>query len=368
VEILPSQEDSMKARSLLTTLSLATAGLGAVACSSGSADSHASVEQTGTIEAALTAVGPDGATYALSSSAFLQLSWRNDGGAQTQLLYFNSTSPSQSFDVAPATYSATLFNTTTLTRIADSGPTTVSAILADTQPYTFTVTAGQTTDLTFHYTIAGIGDVTFSTGTLNTHLQVDASTASAGHVLASGTASVGWRTNGPPALNAALAASGPVSVSYSVSATLTSGFAPATESSCANITGTITATADTMGNDQNFAALYNEASGGTGTVCFYDANSSILPGQMSILFFRTGAPQTMQMLSVLGPSGQMGEEFGVEILGTPATPFYDGSTLHLSELDQPLTIPAAQVEAIYEPNFTVLDTNNVGSVTVQVTP
>jgi hypothetical protein len=120
----------------------------------------------------LTAVGPDGATYALPPGAFLQLTWTNEGGLQNQGLLFDSTSPTQSFNVAPAAYTATLFNATSLTRLADSGPTSVSATLVDPQPYKFTVTAGQTTSLTFHYAIAGIGDVTFSTGTLSTHLRV----------------------------------------------------------------------------------------------------------------------------------------------------------------------------------------------------
>jgi hypothetical protein len=360
----------MKTRTLLHALSLAIAGLGGVACSSGGSDSH-SVEQTGTIEATLTAVGPDGATYALSPSAFLQLTWTNEGGLQNQALLFNSTSPTQSFSVAPATYTATLFNATPLTRIADSGPTSVSATLVDPQPYKFTVTAGQTTSLTLHYTITGIGDLTFSTGTVSTHLQVDAATASPGHLLVQGSGSVSPGLNGPSGLNMALASSGPVALSYSITATLTSPFAAGIESTCANITGTVSASTDSSGNDPNYAAFFDEASGGNGVVCIYDANSPAFPGQVVVFLERFGAPQTSAMISALGAAAQPGEGFAVQVIGSPTPPLYDGATLHLSQFSQPLTFPGFEVSVQYQPTNTQLGNlvgSPVGPMTLQVTP
>jgi hypothetical protein len=359
----------MKACNWLTALSLAMAGLSGMGCSSGSDSQHS--EDTGTIMATLTAIGPDGATYALPTNTFLQLVWPFEGGTGNQVLYFNTNSPTQSFAVAPATYTATLYNTTSLARIADAGPASVSATLADAQPYKFTVVAGQTTSLTFHFTIAGIGDVTFSTGTLGTHLQVDSGTATAGHAAVSGSgAALSNALNGPAGLNLALSSPGSVNVSYSINATLTSPFAAAVESSCANITATITATTDTSGNDPNYAALFDEASGGSGTLCFYDASSPVFTGQAVVFLYRSGPPQTMPMIAALGSMGQAGETFQVQIQGTPATPLYDGTTLHLSQINQPLSMPAAGVEAIYSPNNTYLwaPQTNLGTVTLQINP
>jgi hypothetical protein len=358
----------MKARTLFRAVSLAIAAFGGVACSSGSSDSHDSVEQTGTIEASLTAVGPDGATYTLPINTDLLLSWYGEAGTNSQFVYFDSTSPTQSFAVAPGIYTGTLSNTMTLTRIADSGPTIVPATLVDPQPYNFTVTAGQTTSLTFHFTIAGIGDVAFTTGTLSTHLQVDAGTASAGHILVTGSTSVSAVLNGPAALNMALTPTGPVAVSYSVSASLTSPFSVGVESACAPIKGTINTTTDSANNDPIFASLMNEASGGTGTVCIYDANSSEDPGQVFLTFNRIGAPETSAITGVLGSTAQAGESFFFQIYGTPATPLFDGTTLHLSEINQPMNMPANIIAAGYEPNNTYVAQGNSSTMTLQVTP
>jgi hypothetical protein len=361
----------MNIRGYFAALSLTVPGFALVACSSSNATTTTLPEaDTGTIAAALTAVGPDGATYTLAG-AYLELSWTNEGGLQQQFLQFDSTTPTQSFSVAPATYSATLHTQPTLTRIADGGATTVPAKLLDPQPYTFSVAAGQTTPLTFHFAV-GFGNVTFSTGTLSTSLQVEAGAAQPTRAQASGTANVATASlHGPPALNAALPATATVSLSYSVAATLTSPFAASVDGACANITATITASSGTSATEQNFAALFNEASGGSGTLCFYSQNSTNLPGQMSLGFLRPGAPQTSQMIAALGAAAVPNESFYDEIDGLPSTPLYDGSTLALSRLNQPITLQLTGLFASYAPNLTyasVVISGTPPTVTLTITP
>jgi hypothetical protein len=169
----------------------------------------------------------------------------------------------------------------------------------------------------------------------------------------------------------ALTSPAPVALSYAITATLTSAFAPGVESACANITGTASASTDSSNNDPNYAAFFDEASNGTGVVCIYDARSPTFAGQVVVFLQRSGAPQTAPMVSALGASGQPGESFAVEVIGTPATPLYDGATLHLSEFSQPLTFPGFEVEASYQPTntqFGILVGNPVGNMTLQVNP
>jgi hypothetical protein len=350
-------------------LLVASALFSAACSSSGGAPQPSSEEGTGTISVALTAIGPDGATYGFTPTSYLTVGAMTDGGNFNQALMFNTTSASQSFSVPPGIYSAALY--ATLQRLGDAGPTNVNAVLTDHQPYQFTVAAGQTVPLTFHFTIPVFGAVTFSNGTLTTNLQVDSGLAQPTHAQASAALSVTMSgNNGPTALNNALATAAPVAINYSVTLTMTGAVHAQLDSACFNVSATVTASSDTSGNDPNVAAFFNELSGGTGSLCFYDANSSTNPGQVSLSLARFGAAQTPQMIAALGSTALANEGFEAVINAVPPAPFYDGTTLNVSALSQPITMTGQSTTLYYEPNNTMESTYNgqVGTFTLQLLP
>jgi hypothetical protein len=353
-------------------------GVGAqlAACSSGAgAPRAASNEATGQILTSLTAVGPDGATYSLPSSAFLLLQWTGGAGSGSSTLFFNNTTPTQSFTVATGTYSATLNGATSLVRSAGGGTSNVAATLTDGQPYAFTITGGEATGLTFHFVVQDIGDVTFSTGTLNTNLQVDAGTTSPSQAQVSGGAGVVSVLQGPPGLDSALSFMGTAPLYYSIAVTLTGPFQPSVDSACASATATITTPGMPFNSlQQNIDAFAQEASGGVGSFCVFDGNpSSSFPGQIVFYVDRTGAPQTPQMIAALGgTSAGASQDFLFQIQGQPASPLFDGTTASLSQLSQPLTVPVVDLLVDYEPNNTFLSATMgqgvPGSATFQLLP
>jgi len=343
----------MNARHLFAALCLASpAALSMVACSSAPAPLEAaSHAELGTLSAAMTAVGPDGATYSL---------------------VFNTTAGTESFSLSSGVYSGTINGATTLTRTANGLATTVSAVLTDPQPYAFTISAGATTALTLHFTVEGIGNVTFSTGTLTTTLAVDAGTTSPTHATAAGATTVTADLNGPPALNSALTFTGSLPVSFSMAIHLTTPFVAGADCVCANGTATVTtvpSSGDGGAAQSNADALFDEASGGNGSICIYDTNTS-WNGAIFIDFTRYGAPQTPQMTAALGADGgATGEGFTLQFAATPATPLYNGTTATLSALTQPVTMPLSNLAAVYFPNNTYLENaTGASTVTLQLTP
>jgi hypothetical protein len=368
----------MHVRKALVAVGLVAAVAGGVAaCSAGRGGAARTTdESTGQVLAALSAVGPDGATYTLPSSAFLNVSWTGDGGSGASTLQFNNTPGTQSFSVAVGNYTATLFGATSLVRTGDAGTTTVSATLNDAQPYAFTVKGGQTTSLTFHFTVQGIGNLTFSTGTLGTNLQVDSGTTTPTRAIASGSASVISVTNGPPGLSSALSFMGTQPVSYSIAVTLTSPFQASVDSACANITTQVTTGMAMTPLQQNINAFMQEPSNGmTGSLCLFDANAASFPGQVVLFFYRFGPPTTPQMIAALGgvDGGVPNQTWQFQIQAQPPAPLYDGSTASLAQLSQPLTIPVVNFLVFYEPNNTFLSaqspgTGTPGNLTLQLLP
>ena len=308
----------MKIRTLfvLSGLTFAASAGGGAACSSGSGtETPASEAAVGTLTAAMSAVGPDGATYTLGAGINMSLFPVSDAGLGGSWLTFNNSLGTQSFQLPVGSYTAALQGPMqpgvapwTLTRTADGGATSVQATLLDAQPYAFTVANGGTTNLAMRFSIANVGVVTFATGTLTTTLSVDSGTVAPGHVTVSGllnlTAGSG---SGIAALDTLINTSGAsVPVNYTATLTLTSPFTMIVELgglvSCANVTGTVAATggADAGVLGSNLAAFATEASGGTGTVCFYDGNTNSSPNSVAVSFSRAGAPSTPQVQAALG--------------------------------------------------------------------
>jgi hypothetical protein len=345
------------------------AASGVVACSSPGASAPAPDGDQGTISAALTAVGPDGALYTFNAGAYLQLNWSAEAGPGSTQLTFNATTPTQSFSVPAGTYSATLANVSTLARNGDGGASSVTAVLNDPQPYSFTVTPGGTTALTFHFTIEGVGNITFSTGTLTTSLQVDAGTANATKGTATGTANFGNEfLGGPSALNTALQFSAPVAVNYTINFSLTGPFAPGLDSVCAPATVTVNAPQVAGTPSQNLAAFLDETSGGTGTFCTYDANNPYYAGYVTLNWSRTGAPVTQPMITALGSAPT--STFEGLLYAKPATPVYNGTVASFSQFTTPVAMPLSTLQVKYDATNTYVNTTNgaASNVTLQLSP
>jgi hypothetical protein len=130
------------------------------------------VEQSGTLTAALLTAGSDGATYQFPAGATMRLT--NGSG-------YNATFPLDgSENVLTLQVPAGLVNvqlefqsgTPRLRRTSGGVTTVVDAMWVDPQPLTIQITSGASTDLVLHFTVGGLGDLTFDMGSLAVALDV----------------------------------------------------------------------------------------------------------------------------------------------------------------------------------------------------
>jgi hypothetical protein len=356
-------------RFVILILSAAAASAAGTGCSSHDLARRAGDPATGTLQAELTAVGPDGATYSLPPGTALTFNLPpvGDAGGQPDSIQFDSTTAIQSFSLPPGTYSAQLVlpgdGGVTLVRTSSTGSLSVAAILDDPQPYSFTVTAGATTNLVFHFTIAQVGQVTFGPGTLSTSLDVDAAAFPPNHGrLVSSIGATFFFAPGPSTTFAtvnnalgsvAAGAPAPVTIAFAV----TSPFQPFVEATCAPISATVTSSAAAGTFAIDASVLASEASGGTGWICFTDANAQgvglpapfgptasllpqlskqAVPNEVAIVVSRTGTPQTGFGQAVLPASSLT---FSVSFTIEVAPPgFFDGSTANFPLLNLPTSL------------------------------
>jgi hypothetical protein len=348
------------------------AGAGVVACSSSSAPASDANEAVGTLTAAMSTIGPDGATYTLQPNTQFQVVSTNDGGTLNTSFTFNSTTPTDSFSLPVGTYSGKLSQATSLVRTsADAGASTVTAVLLDPQPYAFGVTQGTTTSLTFHFLVEGLGTLTFSTGTLSTNVTVEAGTAPphSGQIVTNlGVTNQGL--NGPSGLNMALM-TGAGSLPLTMSLAITGPFTAGVDQACANITATVSVPGASDAGPVNIEAFVEESSGGTGQICFLDPTSARNPnGQIQINWARSGSAQTAPIIAALGgaDAGGANQGFSMSIIAMPTSLYYDGTNLKLAPFEQPLTISQGYVMAIYEPTGTFVQNQGTVPLTLQLSP
>jgi hypothetical protein len=315
----------------------------------------------GTVSAELSTVGPDGATYALPSTATITLIEAGDGG----LAWTGTFAPGQAtetFSVPVGVYAATLGGNGdagslwTLTRQSDGGATSIRAVLTDSMPITVTVLNGQVTPLVFHFATQTLGDVTFGTGGVGVGVALDAGAFPVSTGTVTGTATM---TNeslaGSARFNTALSFSGNVGVPYTLNLTRSGGWTMAADRACAPVTGTASSTSKNVA----LASIFAEASGGSGTLCFGDGN---LAGEFSVQLARTGAPSTTTMKSALPGGGT----FEVQLDGF-APEVFDGTTLRLGSLREPFTVQSVQASELVSTGTTVIakiTSNPVGTSSV----
>ena len=344
----------MNPRSLLALAATASLALAAPLGCSASDGSGEHVAQ-GSVSMALTAVGPDGATYTFPYNTFFVLT---QGSATVANVQFDMTTPTQTFSLPAGTYSGTLQNAAasgtswTLLRTPAGGATTnAAATLVDPSPYTFTITSGATTNITFHFTVAGLGNLTFQTGTLGTTLQVDAGTGQPTGAGYAGSFTVSSQTlKGTTAQNTFLTAAVGAGSSYGFTLTRTGNWAPGLDQACAPVTAVATGTSSSAG----LQAWVGELEGATGTVCIGDAAQN---NAVTLQLQRLGAAETTAMKTVLTAS----YSFNLMLSGALPSAVYAGGTLSFSKLGTPVTLTTGGIQ------LSIYDTTTASWSTVGIT-
>jgi hypothetical protein len=371
---------------------LALAG-GITACSGGdsparSSDGH---KATGTIVAALSAVGPDLATYSFTPGTVFELS--STGSPTTLFIPLDGASPTQSFSVPAGQYTGTIQapgSSLSLNRSAAGTVSTVPAVVIDPQPYAVTVNTGATTNLVFNISVPTLGQVQFSTGTLSTSLSVDASVVqpTRGRLTLpsftlSNYASSGDLTVVDPFLSSVTFS--PPTVAIEVDFSITSPFQPQVDAICAAIlvppvTNGLTifgGTPSPGSTASNVATVLLEASTGSapGILCISDQSTSpagpfggIAANSVAIRFDRTGSPQTGLFQSVLN-SVPGSKDFSFTFQGAAAqgTTVYDGSSADLTLLKNGLPVSGSVFVGVQDGAGSAL-VSGVGGASVQFLP
>ncbi|MGO8998719.1 MAG: hypothetical protein ACLQVI_35805 [Polyangiaceae bacterium] len=310
----------MKLKLISSTLALTLLGA-AFAVNDVACGSAATTESSGTLSAAVTTVGPDGATYALPTGATLSLV--SSTSSATYSIAVDGNEATESYTLPAGTYSATLSSVTSLVRTASSGPaTSVPATLSDAQPYQVVVTAGATTSLTFHFAIAGTGEnLTFSTGTVSTNVVVSATGGSSTGVgatfqvtLAAGGSSTTINGYATGAMQGTL------------TVTTTGAFAPAVDEVCAPIGALVLS--GVVDNGYGYNVL--EGAGSTGDICFSnrvpgDTGNDVLPAGWD------GVTTWQGNVAILLSNGASTSDQYL-LTGYTTTPAFNGTTLNLSAL------------------------------------
>jgi hypothetical protein len=342
-------------RPLILTTFAAALIAGSVACGSPSAGEDVA---SGTVEAAVSAIGPDGATYSLPSGTILTLVAASSGTSYPLSVGMGGTSAA--YAVPAGQYSATLSSVTQLLRSGDAGPqTAVTASLADAQPYEISVFAGQTTDLVFHFTAAGSGGpITFSQGAVATSVSVGFDAGASNAVGTTLQLNITSETN---------------SVISQLTGTLTfqitGPFVPSVGQVCAPIGA---ATLANGSNNTGWYYLEAASQSGNGSICFAggaDATGTYADpvsgitvgtwyGQIAVMY-QDSSPSWGSVAS--GYSGSA----AFLLLGDMSTTVFDGETLNLQALSAPTTITNAASFPQYNSGWYQM---NGGTVTLQVLP
>jgi hypothetical protein len=387
----------MRFSRIFSTLALSAAAASStlVACGSAGPSSQSSpAENLGSVKAAIVAVGPNNIQYSLPPGTQLELIPAGADAGSAMFITFDTTTMVQTFSVPAGPYTANLIGPnpwalTNLTTMSSS-----PANLLDAQPYEFTVTANQTTALAFHFQLAGVGDVTFSTGTLSTSLSVassDGGAPTSGNFTPTGiNLSQMIQPNADPTLGplaTAVQAGLPATFSLSnLHFNITGPFAAQVDSSCATIqlTSGVMVVQETLpdagANSSTAVDLFNEAlvgMGSTGFLCVYDpagsmANFGVANG-VYFQFDRNGQANSQTVKNAL-PAMAPTEAFVSVIVANAPTSLYDGKTAHLASLASATTLPVIAAETGV--NVTqdsngkgfVIQGNQTGSVALQLTP
>jgi hypothetical protein len=324
---------SIALRSALVLSALAAAPLGCAAHHDAPA-----AEANGNVTVALSAYGNDGAKYTLGNSVGLSLNSPSNPSFGGWGISLSGDQSSLTFQVPTGTYEASLYGGVTnggattfdvVRTLSDGTQTSVHATLIDTNDYKFQVFTNQVTALVFHFSVPGLGDLTFSTGSLQLGVSVGVTqgSGSSGVEFIDGTvSSQNLGTNA--AVNAVIAAPVGAAAPLRVEATFTGPWGAELNSVCAPTKAHVTTTS----TNPAIIAMAAELDGGEGQMCVGDAQSSSF-----ISVSRGGTPVTAALASAI-PGGA---SFQGAFYFTPPTPIYDNHTFSPERLDPPVAVPYA---------------------------
>ncbi len=339
---------------ILTTLAAALVA-GSVACGSPSGGENVA---NGSIASAVSAVGPDGATYSLPAGTTLSLVAAS-GGA-TYVFPVDTGGTSASYSVPAGRYAATLSTVTELLRAGDAGPLTpVNATLSDAQPYEITVVAGLTTDLTLHFSAAGGEAITFSSGTVNTTVSVSFDAGPANAVGSTLQLNLTAQTNGT--------STGPLTAALTFE--ITGPFVQNVGDVCAPI-GRPTIV-DSTGNPAYYY-LAGATQSGNGSICFaggadaegsyVDPVNGITIGSWSgnfAVMYQDSAPVWSSI------NGSYSGSAAYLFMGDISGDIFDGTTLNLAALSSPTSVSGG---ASFTQNGGAWSELTGGTATLQLLP
>lgn len=334
------------------------------ACSSGGSPSQ---ENLGTVSAALSTTGPDGATYSVPTTDFLVVA---QGGSVVGCDVIQSTA-TQTTALPAGTYTFYLSTAAagcaiptagdagsvspgtqvpfTLNRQTSAGTNAVTSLLL-TPAQTLTVAAGSTNSLSFTFAIEQLGTISTGTGTVTTSINTDGGIVAATPTQGSFSNTItmtyapGLNPPGSSGTNALFNGSyGAQALAVAMSGI--GAFAPTTsDSTCATFTPVVTAPATYPG----IAALAQELSGpgAIGTLCFFDQDT-LAPNAVTVTVNRVGAPVTSTFKSAFAANADGGAPalaFTLTLNAVANTGPYNGLTLNLAPFAQATQLVIASNE------------------------
>jgi hypothetical protein len=305
------------------------------------AEAHA-----GTLTAALTTTGSDGATYAFPSGAFLSVSSMTTG----DFIPLDGVDTVLNRKLPVGTYTATLYyagGDVVLDRTLSGVTSSVPAVWTDSQPVSFDIVDQQTTPLVLHFKVEGLGDVTFQVGTLQLSFDVTKESAQQPtRADAQGSASFFMEEDADPTAAYATSLHIDQGVPYAYHLQLQGG------GDWVNYAGGTACKYGTLGisdasDNPALALRAAEEVGASGGLCVYDQGAS---DYIVLYASRTGAPPMGQESFLPDASYSFYVQFG------SSTPdLFDGTTLKQSLLEAPLSLSNGNFyQYIYDSSFNLV--------------
>jgi hypothetical protein len=325
---------------------------------------------TGGVTVALATTGSDGANYQFPAGTFLELSNTSTGffgnfqidGTETVLTEM----------VPIGSYQASLFFSNNgpvqLVQTLNAMSQTVPATWTDPEPVTFSVVQNMTTPIVLHFSVVGVGDVTFQLGRVQVSIDVNATTSTPNNGQESGTVTVASQSITPGfGLETPLGLTLGEVDGESITMALTAPFAPTSpQVACAN--GTLTAASAPMSSSA-FTFLVEELSGtpNSALVCVVDNGATDF---VDLEVFRVGTAPADQQSFLPGSNYDF---FG--LVQFSVGDIYDGTTLKLSQLGSPIALSSTN-GALWEHQIFDFDSSqtlefsfgNISAGTFQLTP
>jgi hypothetical protein len=292
---------------------------------------------SGSVTVALATTGSDGATYQFSAGTVLEAFNSTTGfnaffpidGAETVLTETLPAGSYQAFLDAPGTLQ--------LVRTLNGTSQTLAATWTDSQPFTFGIMQDMTTPIVLHFSVVGLGDITFQVGRLQVSIDVNSTTTTMPTgSQESATLAISRQTIAPGlGLEAPLGLTVGETDGEGISVSLTGPFKQESPGFvCAS--GTLNGFSTTA-SSASFSALLEEvgtpASGAS--VCVFDGGTTdVVEFQVANL----GAAPADQQAFLPGSN----YEFIVQVEFNVGD-VYDGTTLKLSQLGGPITLDAGNL-------------------------